>query len=116
MIMVITTHRNRNENNENADCGSAGCHGRAETTAALKVAEQDAQTERDQDQYNRMSDGHGIEPIHSETLQIDEWAGVGSVSGGKVSVPTKRSSPLDAVTLKTTSTDPVRAKRGNDIV
>jgi hypothetical protein len=56
MIIAAITQRTRNEDEENADCGSARCHGRTETTAALKVAKQDAQTERDQGQYDRMSD------------------------------------------------------------
>jgi hypothetical protein len=56
LIMVITTQRNHSEDDENANCDSCRCHSRGETTAAVKVAEQNAQTERDQDQRNRMSD------------------------------------------------------------
>jgi hypothetical protein len=56
MILATTTHRTRNQDEENADCGGARCQCRTETTAALKVAKQDAETERDHDQCNRMSD------------------------------------------------------------
>src|SRR5262245_56465468 len=49
MIMVTTTQRTHNENEENADCGSARCHGRTEPTDALNVAKPAAQPERDHD-------------------------------------------------------------------
>ena len=62
--------------------------------------------------------GHGIEEIQlDDTAPIDEAAAsLGSVSDGNVSGPTRRSSPLAAVTLKTISIDPLRAERGNDVV
>jgi hypothetical protein len=51
-IIAVTSQRNCNQND---GCGNARCDGGDETTAALKVAGQNAQTKRDQDQHNRMS-------------------------------------------------------------
>ena len=62
--------------------------------------------------------GHGIEEIQVDAgASVDEAAAsLDPLSEGKVSAPTRRSSPLAVVTLKTISTDPLRAERGNDVV